>query len=156
VLASAGVSEHPELKLEDAAVSRVVEELARLYLEDVEDPMVRRTLEAASVVRRVTEPILAAMLGSDGANALDRLLGLPFVEAGRDGLIIHESVREAVAGFLRSTNPTRYRDYRRAAWRELREAVREAATSELWRYTADILYLIDNPVVREAFFPSDV
>jgi hypothetical protein len=58
-------------------------------------------------------------------------------------LVIHESVREAVAGFLRSTNPTRYRDYRRAAWRELREAIREAAPSELWRYTADILYLID-------------
>ena len=27
--------------------------------------------------------------------------------------------------------------------------------AELWRYTADILYLLDNPVVREAFFPSD-
>ena len=25
---------------------------------------------------------------------------------------------------------------------------------ELWRYTADMLYLIDNPVVREAFFPT--
>jgi len=26
--------------------------------------------------------------------------------------------------------------------------------SDLWRYTADMLYLIANPVVREAFFPS--
>ena len=26
---------------------------------------------------------------------------------------------------------------------------------ELWRYTADMLYLLDNPAVREAFFPSD-
>jgi len=26
--------------------------------------------------------------------------------------------------------------------------------AELWHYTADMLYLIDNPVVREAFFPS--
>jgi len=32
--------------------------------------------------------------------------------------------------------------------------VREAPAGELWRYTADMLYLIENPVVREAFFPS--
>ncbi|BCH27326.1 hypothetical protein MesoLjLb_71110 [Mesorhizobium sp. L-8-3] len=27
--------------------------------------------------------------------------------------------------------------------------------SDLWRFTADMLYLTENPVVREAFFPSD-
>ena len=48
MLASAGVSEHPELELEDAAMTRVVEELTRLYLEDVDDPLTRRALEAAS------------------------------------------------------------------------------------------------------------
>ncbi len=32
--------------------------------------------------------------------------------------------------------------------------MREAPPVDLWRYTADMLYLIDNPVVREAFFPS--
>jgi class 3 adenylate cyclase len=26
--------------------------------------------------------------------------------------------------------------------------------AELWRYTADLMYLIENPIVREAFFPS--
>ena len=51
-------------------------------------------------------------------------------------------------------NPTRYRADRRAAWRELRAEIREAGPTELWRYTADMLYLIDNPVVREAFFPT--
>ena len=91
----------------------------------------------------------------DGAEALRRLLDLPFVDAGRDGLVVHEAVRDAVAGFLRGTSPTRYRSYRRAAWRQLRTETREAAPAELWRYTADMLYLIDNPVAREAFFPSD-
>jgi Transcriptional regulatory protein, C terminal/AAA ATPase domain len=154
-LVSAGVSEHPELALEDAAMTRVVDELTRRYLEDVDDELARRALEAASVVRRATEPLLAAMLDEpDGGEPLLRLLDLPFVGAGRDGLVVHEAVREAVAGFLRSTNPTRYRGYRRAAWRELRSETREAAPAELWRYTADMLYLIDNPVVREAFFPS--
>ena len=156
VLASAGVAENPRLGLEDAAVSRVVEELTRLYFEDVDDPLTRRAIEAAAVVRRATEPILDAMLNGDGTAALQRLLGLPFVAPGRDGVVLHESVRDAVAAYLRCTNPVRYREYRRAAWRRLRVEMRAAATAELWRYTADILYLLDNPVVREAFFPSDV
>ncbi len=154
-LAVAGVVEHPQLELEEAASGRVIDELARLYLEEVEDPLTRRALEAASVVRRSTEPLLGAMLeGEDPAQALERILHLPFVEAGRDGIIVHEAVRDAIGGFLRSSNPVRHRAYRRAAWRELQDEVRDAAPGELWRYTADMLYLIENPVVREAFFPS--
>jgi hypothetical protein len=154
-LASAGVSERPELALEDAALTRVVDELSRLYLEDVQDELARRALEAASVVRRATEPVLSAMLEhEDGAEALRRLLDLPFVDAGRDGLVVHEAVRDSIARFLSSASPNRYRAYRRAAWRALRAEAREAGATELWRYTADMLYLIDNPVVREAFFPS--
>jgi hypothetical protein len=156
ILASAGVAERPDLRLEDAALTRVVAELTRLYLADVEDPECRQALEACSVVRRVTEPLLAAMLGrSEVGEIMLRLLDAPFVDAGRDGLVVHEAVRDAAAEFLRGTNPTRYRRYRRAAWRELRAEIRDARASELWRYTADMLYLIDNPVVREAFFPSD-
>ena len=154
-LATAGAAEHPELALEDAALTRVVDELSRLYLEDVQDELARRALEAASVVRRATEPVLSAMLEQeDGAEALRRLLDLPFVDAGRDGLVVHEAVRDAIARFLSSASPNRYRAYRRAAWRALRAEAREAGATELWRYTADMLYLIDNPVVREAFFPS--
>lgn len=154
-LAAARVVEQPQLDLEEAATGRVIDELARLYLEDVGDQLTRRALEAASVVRRTTEPLLAAMLeGQDPGDALERLLDLPFVDAGRDGLVVHEAVRDAIGGFVRGTNPVRYRAYRRAAWHELRAEVGDAAPSELWRYTADMLYLIENPVVREAFFPS--
>lgn len=154
-LASAGVSEHPELELEDAAMTRVIAELARLYLVDVGEPRARRALEAASIVRVVTEPLLDAMLGDgEGRDALDSLLALPFVETARDGLVVHEAVREAVSSFLRGTNPKLHRHLRQRAWRELREEVRAAPRAELWRYTADMLYLIDNPTVREAFFPS--
>jgi hypothetical protein len=48
----------------------------------------------------------------------------------------------------------RYRAYRIAAWHQLRSEVKHAARAELWRYTADILYLLQNPLLREAFFPS--
>ena len=155
ILASAGVAEHPELALEDAAMTRVVQELSRLYLEGVDDRLTRAGLEAACLVRAATEPVLDAMLeGPDGEAAVRRLLELPFVDAGPHGLVVHEAVREAVAGYLSGANPVRYRQLRRNAWRELRNEVREAGPAELWRYTADMLYLIDNPVVREAFFPS--
>jgi Transcriptional regulatory protein, C terminal len=154
-LAAAGVAEQPSLEFEEAAVTRVIDELARLYLDEVDDPLTKQAIEAASVVRRTTEPLLAAMLETtDASPALQRLLGLPFVEAGRDGLVVHEAVRDAIGGFLRGTNPVRHRRYRRAAWRELRDEVRDATPAELWRYTADMLYLIENPVIREAFFPT--
>jgi hypothetical protein len=156
VLASAGLTEHPQLSLEDAAMARVVDALARSYLDGGDDALTRQVLEAASVVRRATGPVLAAMLPElDGDDAVGRLLRQPFVDACRDGLVVHEAVRTAIAEFLRSTNPRRYLEYRRAAWRELRAEAREAPPAELWRYTADMLFLIDNPVVREAFFPSD-
>lgn len=29
-----------------------------------------------------------------------------------------------------------------------------AGRADLWRYTADMLYLVENPIVRDAFFPS--
>jgi Transcriptional regulatory protein, C terminal/AAA ATPase domain len=154
-LASAAARERPDLVLEEAATTRVVTELTRMYLEDVPDPLTRRALEAASVIRRVTQPLLDAMLAEAASqDAFDRLLTLPFVDLGSDGVLLHDAVREPISSFLRSTDPSRHRDYRRAAWRRLRSEVRHAAAPELWRYTADMLYLIANPVVREAFFPS--
>ena len=40
------------------------------------------------------------------------------------------------------------------AYRYFMTELRGAPASDLWRYTADLLYLLENPVVREAFFPS--
>jgi Transcriptional regulatory protein, C terminal/AAA ATPase domain len=153
-LASAGIAEHPQLAIEDAAMARVVDELARSYLDGGDDLLTRHALEAASVVRRATGPVLSAMLpGVDGDEAVDRLLGQPSVDSCRDGLVVHDVVKNVIADFLRGANPRRYLDYRRAAWRELRAEAREAPPHELRRYTADMLYLIDTPIVREAFFP---
>lgn len=155
MLASAAVADRHDLGLADAASASVVSTLARLYLEDVDDPRTRRALEAASVVRRATQPLLHAMIPDEPPNELfERLVALPFADVGADGLLIHDAVRDAISAFLYSSDPARHREYRRFAWRELRTEVSDAAPSELWRYTADMLYLIENPIVREAFFPS--
>jgi hypothetical protein len=142
-------------RLQETTLTKVVAELATLYLSDIDDPATRTALEAASVVRCVTLSLLSSMLpGFAPQDALERLRALPFVEPGRDGLHIHDSVQQAIAHTLHATDPERHRAYRSSAWRQLQQEVRSAGPRELWRYTADMLYILDNPIVREAFFPS--
>jgi Transcriptional regulatory protein, C terminal len=142
--------------VELTVLPRVVEELTRLYLADIDDLMTRHALAASSVVRRTTLSLLAAMLPDVAPQeAHDRLLALPFVETSREGLQIHDTVQQVVAATLKSADPTTYRTHRRAAWRQLRAEVRTAGAREMWRYTADMLYIIENPVTREAFFPTN-
>lgn len=156
-LAAAARADRPELGMEEVGTHAVIEKLTKLYLADVPDPVTRRALQAACVVRRTTASLLGAILPDlPTEDALERIAELPFVEARADGLVVHELVQNSLAKSLRASDPQRHRQYRRAAWRQLRREVREAGHDELWRYTADMLYLIENPVVREAFFPTDV
>ncbi|MGI8811147.1 MAG: winged helix-turn-helix domain-containing protein, partial [Pyrinomonadaceae bacterium] len=134
---------------------RIVEDLTKLYLTDIRDPLTRQAVEAASVVRRTTLSLLQAMLpDASPRDAFERLQGLPFIEPERDGLRMNDLVRQAVGSTLRAADPAGYQDYRRSAWRQLKAEAENVGISDLWRYTADLLFLIENPVVREAFFPS--
>lgn len=156
-LAAAARTEQPELPIEDLAAQRVIGELIRIYLADVPDPVTREVLEAASLVRRSTQSLLHAMLPHLAPqDAYERLRALPFVQSGRDGLIVHDLVQEAVAAALRAADPSRRQAYRTAAWRQLSADARAASRADLWRYTLDLLYMIENPVIRESFFPDGV
>lgn len=156
-LAAAAALEEAEPGFGDFGISRVVQELSRRALEGVEDGPTREALVAASAVRRTTVSLLGAIFPEEDARTLhERLAALPFVYSGPDGLVVHDAVKEAIAASTRAHDPDRYRRYRRAAWERLRTEVGDAGRSELWRYTADMLYLIENPIVREAFFPSGV
>jgi Transcriptional regulatory protein, C terminal len=144
----------PDLTVPDAAVATVVTELARVYLSGLDQPT-RAVLDAACTLRRPTMSLLGALLPEvPPHDAYDMLRPLPFVEFGPDGLVLHDTVREVVAALLRVNDPPAYRGYRIAAWRQLRRELRTAPPTDLWRYTADLLYLIENPAVREAFFPT--
>src|SRR5688500_376935 len=137
-----------------APMNVIVERLTELYLAGL-DPSTRRALDAASAVRRPTRSVLAAMLpGAAADDAFERLRQLPFVDLGTDGLTVHDTVREGVAAYLRSTDPDRWRGYRIAAWRQLRAEVARAGPQEMWRYTADLLYMLENPMIRGVFFPT--
>jgi hypothetical protein len=154
MLAASALVARPSFDHDATTVTAIVEELTELYLIQL-DPQTRQALDAASVVRRPTLSLMAAML-PDAApqDVFERLRRLPFVELGSDGLVIHDTVREVVAAYLRATDPDRSRRYRIAAWRQLRAEVTRATSHEMWRYTADLLYILENPAVREAFFPT--
>lgn len=154
-LAAAGLREaQPGYLPTDASVQHALDELTRLFLEDVSDPVTRRVLEGASVTRRTTVSLLRSMFPELAPqDAYERLRKLPFAGCVSDGLVIHDAVRDAIASSLHASDPSRHLAYRQAAWRQLVTEAESASSGDLWRYTADMLYLIENPVVREAFFP---
>jgi DNA-binding winged helix-turn-helix (wHTH) protein len=155
-LAASASAARPGLTLETVAAEAVLEELTQVYLAAL-DRATRAALAAASIVRRPTLSLLAAMLPETAPqDAFDRVRALPFVESGPDGLVVHDTIREGVAALLRASDPQTHRRYRTAAWHQLSAELKTAATSDYWRYTADVLYLIENAIVREAFFPTSV
>jgi DNA-binding winged helix-turn-helix (wHTH) protein len=153
-LAAAAVRARPDAELEDIALQAVLEELTELYLDGL-DAATREAVDAAAVVRRVTLSLLEAMLPERAPqDVFERVRALPFVQLGHDGLVVHDTIRETVARALRGSDPVTHRRYRASAWRKLRNELPAVPPAELWRHTADMLYLIDQPVVREAFFPT--
>lgn len=141
----------------NSAENMLVAELSRFYLAGLEDPLLRRAIEAAALLRRLTRPLLQSVLRETSSDHLyDRLAALTLVDISADGLFLHDSVREAVAKFVISHDPEAARRHKQAAWRVLRNQIKTAKSSELWLYTADIIYLLSNPMVREAFFPDAV
>jgi NACHT domain len=133
---------------------QILEHMAALFLEDA-DGGTTKIVQAACLVRTATAPLLAAMLPDIPADgALDRLRALPFVSAGPHGLLVHEAVRGPVTAAFKSRDPVRYQAYRRAASQVVRDQYRQAPRSDLWRCTADVLYLLEKENLREGFFPT--
>ncbi len=154
VLGALAAKERPGRPVREVTMTRLLEEFTRAYLQDL-DREIQGLLEAAAVVRRVNRPLLAAMLPDiDPWKGFETLRELPFVDVTSDGLAVHEALQQAIAAQLRATDPGRHRSLRRRAWRHLREELRMVSKTELWRYSADMIYLLESPTIREALFPS--
>ena len=154
-LASGVLRARPGQLLEPSDLLGVVEALVGLYLAEVVDASLRQALQRASVVRRITVSLLQALLpNADAAAMFERLADLSITTLAADGLLLHDVVRHAIAAHYRSVDPAGCLDARRAAWRQLQQESRDAPRGELWRYTADMLYMVQAPAVREVFFPA--
>jgi hypothetical protein len=155
-LAMRALRDQPNALVSGLETQQLIEELASMLLRAVHDDPLRALLEAACVTRRVTKSVLAAMVPEVFEESrFQALQTLPFVEEAPDGLVIHETVRGALARSLRALDPRRYQELRGRAWSCLRDELSHAAKQQLWRYMADLLYLVDRAEIREAFFPSD-
>lgn len=111
-------------------------------------------LEAAAVVRVLTEPLLQALLPAADARALFAWLrGLPIVDSGPSGLVLHDLARDVVDADLRWRNPSRHQDLHERARRsylgELPAADAPGRSSAL----LDLMYLHDD--LRPFLRPPD-
>ena len=156
-LAAAAMLERPELNIETIASQSVISKLTETYVADIQNPETRFALEAASVVRRMNKSLLKFVLPSINAETVfAELQTQPFAEIAYDGLVLHDSVQEAIASSLKTTDPIRYREFRKRAWEYYRKEVDIIKQSEVWRYSADMLYMVDQPLVHGAFFPTNL
>jgi DNA-binding CsgD family transcriptional regulator len=151
-LACEALVRHPDLAVGDAPPAEVVEELVEVLFDDL-DPDLRDVVEAASVLRRITVPALAAVLERDEAaaeRAWVALRDLPFATVRPDGIELQAVVQEVSATRLELRDPGRARALRRRAARVALATVQDAPS---WAATADLLHLVQNPAVRSAFIP---
>lgn len=156
---AATLSQHQLAGLDDPSHLQLMAELAQRFSRTLGEEQDRELVEICCVVRRLTTPLLAALLDVDDTVARERftaLTQLPFVRIHNDGVSIHPLVKEALTDSLRVSQPARYRKLRRVAYSRLQADLPDAPRSELWRCMADLLYMLDNPAVRRSFFPREI
>lgn len=155
LLCTASLADKADALSGDLELNQVIDYLALTCVTEIADPVLREAIEAASLVRRVTKPVLEAMLPDHPAeDILANLRQLSFVEPAADGLVFHEAFRLAIESRVAAIDPARTRKLKRAAWQSMRGQLAVAGTRDTWRHTADLLFLLERPVLREAFFPS--
>jgi class 3 adenylate cyclase len=153
-MAAAAINTQPDLEITGGPPPKILQQLTDAFLAGLPAEIID-AVEAASTVRRITEPLLGTLLKiSDVREIYKNLRTLPFIEAAAEGLVFQDVVRETISKELERRDPERYRKLRRRAYSYLTKQSHRAAANTLWQYTADLLYLIENPIARGAFFPE--
>lgn len=141
----------PALDPRPGAPGDVVEELFAVLLDDLEEEE-RVVVEAASVLRRITRPGLAAVLPRDGdvEAAWTLLRRLPFTAVTPAGLELHGIAQSVISEAVELRDPVGVRRLRARAAESLISAVEETPD---WHTTADLIHLVQNPLIRNAYLP---
>ena len=150
VVAGEALARRPALPLGSGAPAEVVEELFAALLDDLE-PRERAVAEATSVLRRVTLPLLGSVLDEpDVEGAWRTLRGLPFTETTAAGVEFAGLAAPVLLEALELRDPARVRKLRTSAARAI---VDSFAHGQNWESTADLLHLVQNPLIRNAYAP---
>ncbi|MGZ4702914.1 MAG: LuxR C-terminal-related transcriptional regulator [Ilumatobacteraceae bacterium] len=153
-LAADAVARRPDLTLHDGPPPEVVEELVDVFLDELPASM-RTAVQDVSLLRRVTLPTLTALCAdtvphADVDDVWQTLRELAFVSVGPVGLELDRVVQDVIAASVELHEPGRARRIRQIAGAA---AFDEATRSPGWESTADLLHLVQNPVIRDAFSP---
>ena len=150
VVAAEALARSPGLSLGSGAPAEVVEELFAVILDDL-SPQDRAAVEAVSVLRRVTVPLLAAVVEQqDVESAWQALRRLPFTTTTAAGLELSGIAGPVVLEALELRDPVRARWLRTRAAQAILASL---AVGSDWQSTADLLHLVQNPLIRNAYSP---
>ena len=145
------VRHKPDVDFTPEASPDVVGTLLKRFVQETAEGERNAALETASVVRIVTEDLLSALLGVDDSyEAFEWLRGLSFVEAGPEGIFLHDLVRDVLAADLRWRRPERAAELSVRARKYYTRKLLDAGTERAQQHVlADYAFLHrDNAVVR--------
>jgi DNA-binding CsgD family transcriptional regulator len=150
VTAADAASRRPGRPLGAGAPAEVVEDLYAVMLDDL-GPQERAVVESASVLRRVTVPLLAAVTDEpDVEDAWRALRGLPVTVTTAAGIELSGVAAPVLLEALELRDPSRVRALRARAARVILDSL---APGPDWESTADLLHLVQNPLIRNAYAP---
>ncbi len=141
--------QQPHATFTGSAPPNVVSTLLDRFLTDLPTSAARAALEACSLVRITTEPLLAALLDVPDAHAeFEWLRGLSFIYSGSRGLYPHDLAREALESDLKWRDPDSFRAMHRRAHQYYVTRMKVDGDDENYH---DFVYLHKNPHVRAIF-----
>ncbi|BAM91527.1 hypothetical protein S58_55500 [Bradyrhizobium oligotrophicum S58] len=136
--------------------ARDVGELANAILHAIGDSALRRAVEACAIVRRANRALLSTILETGEPiplSLIEAIETLPFAKRDAEGIYIAEPVRRAIVDWMSAVEPERYQLWRKTAADWIVSHLRAAGRSGRWRLMADLLHLLEQPALRNAFFP---
>jgi hypothetical protein len=150
-LAAEVLRQRPDTCLDAVAGKHSMHFLVGRFLADVPSVAHRAALEACSLVRVMSEPLLAALLGIADARALFVWLErLAFVAASSAGIRPHDLVRAAVTSDLRRHNPPWYRELHTRASRFYQRATEREQGRAQDNVLLDTAFLHESLLVQQA------
>jgi hypothetical protein len=132
--------------------------LANAILQAIGDSDLRRAVEACAIVRRANRSLVSAILEVEQPiplSLLEAVEALPFATRDAEGIYIAEPVRRALVDWMSGVEAERYQLWRKTAADWIVSRLRAAGRSGRWRYMADLLHLLEQPALRNAFFPPE-
>ena len=133
-------------------------ELANAILRAIGDSDLRRAVEACAIVRRANRALMSAILETEEPiplSLLEAVEALPFATRDAEGIYIAEPVRRAIVEWMSGVEAERYQRWRKTAADWIVSHLRAAGRSGRWRHMADLLHLLEQPSLRNAFFPPE-